>query len=375
MAVSAQSIRTRFSTTINVFNNYYRTQIDTFSLGDSVTVHAYYKKGNKYSFLIETNDYADIINCKFIPFDATEKQLKKLPNALSDEVLKLRLQLKNNIENRKQQLLEVKLEEEKLQYRAKALRGEIKAVLDYQIPRSIESIGESLQTGDTVTLIGYSKVGSMNYYAMYSDETVGTFSSSLSRGFTIKNEKEIDFEKLPAYDDQEVKLRLQQQSSIVDSVMTIKIAEAKERLVETQKLLIQTYKDNRPFVITDVSWNSNSVGLINVSINITNCTEQTIKYVTFSGYFKNAVGDKCQNEIGGGSVWKAKGVGPIGPCPTTLDNFEERIQECKGSYIFDNVSFYSRVAQTFLLTSVSIQYTNGKTITLSGANLDKHVRY
>ena len=112
-----------------------------------------------------------------------------------------------------------------------------------------------------------------------------------------------------------------------------------------------------------------------MSLDITNCANQTIKYVTFQGYFLNAVGDKCRNEIGGSTIWKVRGVGPIGPSPTTIDNNYERIQKCKASYDFDDLTFYSRSANTFRLSSVTVEYTNGRKLTLSGANLDKHVRY
>ena len=95
----------------------------------------------------------------------------------------------------------------------------------------------------------------------------------------------------------------------------------------------------------------------------------------FEGYFINAVGDRCRNEIGGSTTWKARGVGPIGPCPTTADNYYDRVKKCDASYNFDNLTFYTRVAHTFRLSSVTVEYTNGKNITLSGANLNKHVRY
>ena len=138
---------------------------------------------------------------------------------------------------------------------------------------------------------------------------------------------------------------------------------------------MQLYKENDPVIVHVDSWEANSAGGIEVNLSVTNCSTQPIKYITFQGYFTNAVGDKCRNEIGGGTVWKGRGVGPIGPRPTTIENFDERFEDNKGSYNFDNLTFYSRVAAYFQLSSVTIQYMNGKTITLSGANLKKHVRY
>lgn len=75
-----------------------------------------------------------------------------------------------------------------------------------------------------------------------------------------------------------------------------------------------------------------------------------------------------------GTTWTAKGAGPIGPCPTSLDNKEERMRSCSGEYYFDKPTFYSRIADTFILSSVSIQYMNGKT-TLSGERYHKHISY
>ena len=63
-----------------------------------------------------------------------------------------------------------------------------------------------------------------------------------------------------------------------------------------------------------------SAGGNEVSIKFTNCSSQRIKYVYFTGYFLNAVGDKCRNEVGGSTVWKYTGVGPISRIPDTPDN-------------------------------------------------------
>ena len=157
--------------------------------------------------------------------------------------------------------------------------------------------------------------------------------------------------------------------------MNIRLAESRQRLAETQNELIRLYKEYDPVIVKLDSWDSNSAGGIELNLSVTNCSTQTIKYITVQGYFTNSVGDKCRNEIGGGTVWKGRGVGPIGPRPTTLDDFNERIDNCKASYDFDNLTFYSRIAQYFHFSSVTIQYMNGKTITLSGNNLKKHVRY
>lgn len=265
--------------------------------------------------------------------------------------------------------------EDKTQYRSKALRGEIKGVFSYDVPEPITKNG-ILESGDTVSIVGYAhSEGGYRYYALYCDKYAGTYRPSTKIKKLFVNEDKIDFKNLPDIDDPDVKLVIQRHKVIVDSIQSIRLAESAKAMAESAKQLIKVYKDNAPFVIGDITWDSNSAGGIEVSLSITNCANQTIKYVTFQGYFINAVGDRCKNEIGGGSIWKAKGVGPIGPCPTNIDNCNERMYDCIGSYTFDNLSFYSKIARTFRLSSVTVEYTNGRKLTLSGANLNKHVRY
>ena len=466
----SQSLRTVFNDRIEI-KQYYSVQ-HTFALGDSVNIHAYKKKGDKYHFLIETDDYANVIICNKIPFDVTEKQLKKLPNTLGSDIPELNQQLKKNVDGRLRQqckqkalsgkiwatvnsawafsgaasgmpkierndvvyiigykkgyseneyalygnniagvykasgtsgLFDKKIDmtympsiddedvqkllmekqnaiaehkaEEKRQYRKKALGGEIPGIISYGNLKTVGGEASPFHSGDTVAVVGYSKIGTTHYFALYSNEAVANVSSSSSLNSVFRNSEYIKFDNLPAYDDPEVVLKMNQEEAYVDSVMSIKLAESRKRLAESQDKLIQTYKEYDPVIVKLDSWDSNSAGGIEVSLSVINCSSQTIKYITIQGYFTNAVGDKCRNEIGGGTIWKGKGIGPIGPRPTTLDNFYERIDECKGSYTFDNLTFYSRVAQYFHFSSVTIQYMNGKTITLSGNNLKKHVRY
>lgn len=264
--------------------------------------------------------------------------------------------------------------EDKALYRNKALRGEIKGVLSYDVEEPFGKNG-IFESGDTVCIVGYAESGGYKFYALYSEKNAGTFRPSIRVRKTFENEDKIDFRNLPDIEDPDVKLVIQKQKAIVDSLNAIRLVESAKAMAESANKLIKAYKENAPFIISDISWDSNSAGGIEVGLSFTNCTNQTIKYVTFQGYFINAVGDRCQNEIGGGTLWKARGIGPIGPCPTTIDNCTERMYDCKGSYTFDNHTFYTRVANTFKLSSVIIEYMNGRKVTLSGANLNKHVRY
>lgn len=386
--IYAQSVKTSFSEKI-VLTDIIGFPQHTFYGGESVTIHAYKKKGNKYHFLVETENYATSFNCNRIPFYASEKELKKLPSAIgskADALLRERQQVVNQRKAAKEQQAQAakkKAEAEaKAQYRRKALDGKIKVVLKPKAAYLKAKDGETpFLYGDTVTLIGFSYQNYNYSYAMYSDKAADVFQTGFSGSDIVEYNKDIDFTKFPSCDDPEVREILERQSAVVDSINAIKTIQAaikaredRKRAEESLKQRIQEYKENAPFIINFSSWSSNSVGGITVYIDITNCTQNTIKYVTFQGYFINAVGDKCRNEIGGGTVWKARGVGPIGPCPTSIENHYERYRNCEASYTFDNLTFYSRVANKFKLSSVTVEYTNGKKITLSGVNLNKHIK-
>lgn len=264
--------------------------------------------------------------------------------------------------------------ETKTQYRNKALNGEIKGIVS-RGPDPMGNVKARYLKGDSTSVIGYSQKGDTHYYALCADYLVGTFKDTCEPKYTFKNSADINFNMLPAYDDPEVMSIIQQKSAILDSIQAIKRVQTLKELNEFITDRIEVHKKNKPFVISDIYWSSNSAGGIEVSLSVTNCSGQTIKYVTFQGYFINAVGDKCRNDISGSTIWKARGIGPIGPCPTTPDNYYDRVNNCSARYNFDDLTFYSKVASTFRLSSVIVEYTNGSKVTLTGANLNKHVRY
>lgn len=470
--VCAQGIKTSFSEKV-VLSYYFEYSLKqhTFYAGESVTIHAFKKKGGRYHFVVETEYYATSLNCDKIPFYVTEKELKKLPDALGNESDALLRKSRQAVEIRlnhyckkqalsgkinatiyspeqfdlvsgtnyklnrgdtvyvtgrkstssnnyyamygkrfagiykttssynfiydidlnrmpsvddpdvqlllaeKEREIEQRRAEAKVEYRRKALNCGIKGIMTGLSPDPIGEIRARFLKGDTIRIIGYSKIGEEHYFALYSDALVGTFRHSWGPKSTFKNSDDIDFELLPPYNDPEVVSFIQKKAAIVDSLNEIKRLESLKGLNEFITGRIETFKKNSPFIISDISWSANSVGGIEVSLSITNCTGQTIKYVTFQGYFINAVGDKCRNDIGGNTIWKARGVGPIGPCPTTADNYYDRKNNCGAIYSFDDLTFYTRVARTFRLSSVTVEYTNGRKMTLSGANLNKHVIY
>ena len=446
-------------------NEYYRCKS-----GDIVTIHAYKEKGGKHHFAISNDDFANIIHFDDIPFEANEKVLKKLPNALNPEINTFIYNKERQIvevkkEKRKKEALEGKIhfvvpddillyqgtnahgniftgdtvyvlgyralkskheyalysknafgiftsvgtehplsrylnidylpsvidtdvtiflhqkkieekqkeEQRVLQYQNDAVEGKIKGIISDSF--YTKDFGSSpFSKGDTVSVAGYSYRNYKDYYALFSNKGVGIYWTS-TKSSAFKTPNNINIKMLPAVDSPEVTKALEKQQEIADSLAEKRLAETLEELAELRLSLIKIYKEHSPILITDITWSSNSIGGIEVELEVTNCSQQTIKYITFHGYFENAVGDRCRNQIGGGTTWTGKGVGPIGPAPTSLDNYEKRMAECKGSYDFDNLTFYSQIAHSFTLSSVTIQYMNGKTITLSGKSLRKHVRY
>ena len=80
LQANAQHIKTTVNDMFQIRSNY------TFNNGDTVDIHAYKKNKDVFYFIVETEEYADLIKCHTIPFAVEEKQLKKLPNALSEEM-------------------------------------------------------------------------------------------------------------------------------------------------------------------------------------------------------------------------------------------------------------------------------------------------
>ncbi len=474
MYATAQSIPAKVVKEFKVndpsLNDYY-----TFHEGDDVLLYGYKKKGNIYHFIVSTENYASHITIGYIPFDKTEKELKKLPSGNTPEMDNLVNDIRNDIIKRKkyevkqkalggqykavvksssawisnynkeipsvgdtvyiigykkeysrniyalynnkfaevytaysspfnkefdwelmpstddtdvQKLLQKKKEEirerineEKRAYQEKALKGEIKDVLT---PRySFSTLYDenekawNFNKGDTVVIVGYKKVGTKYYYALYSEEEAGIFHNNNSYDIPFQESSTVKFDWLPSVDAPEVKAIIEQQQAAAAEVLQRKAEEQREKNRQAMMELIDLYKQMDPVFINESSWYSNSVGGIDeINIKVINCSPtQTIKYISFQGYFTNPVGDKCVNEIGGGYTWRCRGVGPIGPAPTTIDNFFEREADNKGTYNFDDIGFYSRTAAYIHITSVTIQYMSGKSITLTGANLNKHLKY
>lgn len=134
-----------------------------------------------------------------------------------------------------------------------------------------------------------------------------------------------------------------------------------------------------PSVLLNISaWRLNSVGGIEMDVNVTNCTAKTIKYVDFSCYFTNPVGDICYNSIGGGKFMKKSLVGPIGPRPSTDDTSEsaiDKMNDCEASYKLDDPNFYNKTAETIHITLVKVTYMDGSVKSFVGKSLDNIISF
>ena len=70
--------------------------------------------------------------------------------------------------------------------------------------------------------------------------------------------------------------------------------------------------------------------------------------------------------------WKYTGVGPINPFPSKPGQYGKSYI---ANYCFDDPLFYAKTAHTFRLSSVTIEYIDGKKKVLTGDELDVRVDY
>jgi hypothetical protein len=354
-----------------------------FRYGTPVTVFAYKHKGDVYSLGIYSDDYAGIIDLNIYPFDIEEKLLKKLPNAQG--------------KNAEQKLLDYyKIACSKA--REKAFSGKYKTTAPYLTSRRYSRYYPS--KNEPITIIGHKKMRDLfdrtyYQYAIVNDNCAGIYETSPTDNVVLID---IPLYYMPSTDDPQVKTIIDREKAVF-----VKKQQEKERRIEEEKKAqaekekeekrrmeaeYQAYRDSMaaakveqdmaemkrcsPAIIKVGGWHMDSAGGIEVDITFTNCTSQKVKYVYFRGYFLNAVGDKCRNDITRSTEWKYRGVGPIDAMPKELQkNYYPNVEFWR----FGNPKFYSSIAHTFRLSSVTIEYMNGKKTTLSGAELKKRVKY
>lgn len=346
--------------------------------GTPVTVFAYKHKHDVYSFGIYSDDYAGIIDLKIYPFEIEEKQLKKLPKVEGkDAAQKLKDYYEIACSNA----------------RKKAFSGNYKTIAPETLSPKEYSYHYLFQN-TPITIIGFKAlrdiIGDYYRYAIVSKDEVGIFETSPTDNIVI----DMPLGYLPSTDDPQVKSILDKEKR---KIIAQKEAEEKARADEQERLraaaeaerkasvereaaakvkikeeeiaFLQSYA---PAFIEIEGWNKDSANGIAVDIAFKNGVTQKVKYVYFKGFFLNAVGDKCRNEINGTTEWKCRGVGPVDALP---DSPYYIYYDHIAHWHFSNPRFYSATANTFRLSSVTIEYMNGKKTTLSGTELKKRVRY
>lgn len=344
--------------------------------GDTVCVLGFKEEGREAYYAIYSEAYAGICTASAIlrphikrgkAYYAEALDMQYMPSTDDADVQREIKRRRDDIQRR---------EAEKAKRRhADIMQGRERAVLSYSYSSLSCPDYDScpFKTGDTISVVGYSLKDDKKFYALYSDKGAGIFSASK---YSDPFKRQFRLDGMPSVDDPEVLAIIAQKKQAADSLALARYKVAQEELMDAEKKYIASMQKSDPVFVTVDSWDTNSVGGVSIYVSVTNCSpSQTIKYISFQGYFTNAVGDKCYNEIGGGTTWKARGIGPIGPRPTSLENFQERIDECRASYSFEDMSFYARTAEYIHVTSVTIQYMNGKTVTLSGEGLKKHLSY
>ena len=338
--------------------------------GDSVTIFSYKQDGDTHSFGIYSDDYAGEIDIRGIPFNVDSKQLKKLPKN-SKKGLKAYTPMAC------------------AKAREKALAGK------YISSPSNSLLGRDndlyVRKNETITFLGYKAVhdisgGYYYYYAVVSKDGAGIcYNYESSLGFLKLDDKvivnNVPLPFLPSTDNQQVQIIIANEKQAIKERKAVEMRALEEKArkqreeqeVQRKALEEQEFENLKLMDPTYIEINKikmDHAGGNEVTIKFTNCSSQIIKYVYFTGYFLNAVGDKCRDEINGSTVWKYTGVGPVSRIPNTPDKFGSYIK-----YFHSDPLFYSKNARKFRLSSVTIEYMNGKKTVLSGAELNDRVDY
>lgn len=244
---------------------------------------------------------------------------------------------------------------------------------------------------ETITFLGYKVVHDISgayyhYYAVISNDGAGIcYNSEYSFGIIKLDDKviinNVPLPFLPSTDDQQVQIIIANEKQAIKERKAAEMRaleekarkqreeqEAQRKALEEQEF--ENLKLMDPAYIEVKKIMMDAAGGNEVTIKFTNCSSFKIKYVYFTGYFLNGVGDKCGNEINGSTVWKYTGVGPISRLPNTPDRYGSYIK-----YFHSDPLFYSKNARKFRLSSVTIEYMSGKKIVLSGEELDDRVDY
>lgn len=124
-------------------------------------------------------------------FYSTEKELKKLPDALGNEADALLMRSRQAIENRLNQ-----------NCKKQALCGKIREII-YSPDKFdlVSGTNYKIKTGDTIYIIGRKPTPANDYYAMYGKRFAGIYKIPSTYSFIYSN---VDIKRIPSTDDPEV---------------------------------------------------------------------------------------------------------------------------------------------------------------------------
>ena len=115
-------------------------------------------------------------------------------------------------------------------------------------------------------------------------------------------------------------------------------------------------KDAKIFAVPESYLDVGYVGLTGYFMRFINMSKKTIKYLTWTGRVKNAVGDYVSCEVRHTSTFSGKYTGP---CYSLCDDYAQ----------WDAV-LYNGSAEQMILSSVKIFYTDGSSVTIGKQSLD-----
>lgn len=140
---------------------------------------------------------------------------------------------------------------------------------------------------------------------------------------------------------------------------------------------IELFKSMNPFMMDITHWFVDRYETMSLGVEFYNCSNKTIKYVTFKGRFFNRVHDLIREMRTGTYTWSAKGIGPIYPAPRTLEEYDNSEGKYGGKIDFKNLYYFYPGNITYMIevTSVKIEYMDGTIRTITGRELEKHVTY
>ncbi len=169
-------------------------------------------------------------------------------------------------------------------------------------------------------------------------------------------------------DDEKAQIVMEQAQAEIDKIEAAAKAEEERKAAEAAKSdeekihsIIQVHE----LVVNEI----NSAGGVDVKIAWKNCSDKSIKYITFIVEPYNAVGDKVWCEITGDSSKRLRVTGPIDPGHDADYFYDEWLGGMWFGDYWDAV-WYNNTVKTLKFTGIEIEYMNGTKENINGEKLD-----